>query len=170
MNTCRKNIFSSPAPIITLTPSHRNLWRSQSLLSPIPHLGNFEPCPVQIRRPRHPPSPPPPRQSQPPIILPLSRTSPSKMSPTKTERSLQTSRLRQTQHLAVGFSNSVLQRRLFTQNTFTGQEFSHAAELYTRAIEHNPTDATIFCNRAYARMKLEEHGYAIGDCSTSYSI
>lgn len=44
-------------------------------------------------------------------------------------------------------------------------EFAKAADLYTDAIAHNPLDATFFCNRAYARMKLEEHGYAINDCS-----
>jgi len=35
-----------------------------------------------------------------------------------------------------------------------------AAQLYSLAIEHNPGDATLFCNRAYTRIKLEEHGYA----------
>ena len=44
-------------------------------------------------------------------------------------------------------------------------EFTEAATLYSDAIAHNPTDATLFCNRAYARMKLEEYGYAVGDCS-----
>lgn len=48
-----------------------------------------------------------------------------------------------------------------------GQEFNKAALLYSMAIQHNPTDATLFCNRAYARMKLEEHGYAADDCSMS---
>jgi serine/threonine-protein phosphatase 5 len=42
-------------------------------------------------------------------------------------------------------------------------EFLRAAKLYTEAIAHNPGDATLFCNRAYTRIKLEEHGYALHD-------
>lgn len=56
--------------------------------------------------------------------------------------------------------------------------------LYSQAIELNPTDPTIYCNResmfiygifthtsnklsgAYARMKLEEQGFAIDDASS----
>jgi len=52
----------------------------------------------------------------------------------------------------------------------TGNDYPNAARLYTEAIAHNPLDATLFCNRALARMRLEEHGYAIGDCSTCRSF
>ena len=47
-----------------------------------------------------------------------------------------------------------------------GHEFARAAQLYSTAIEHNPGDATLFCNRAYTRIKLEEHGYALHDAGT----
>jgi len=40
-----------------------------------------------------------------------------------------------------------------------------AAKLYSEAIEKNPNDSTLWCNRAYARMKLEEFGYALSDAS-----
>ncbi|KAG8929820.1 hypothetical protein FRC02_005023 [Tulasnella sp. 418] len=53
---------------------------------------------------------------------------------------------------------------------FGGHDFLGAAKLYTEAIERNPTDATLFCNRAYARMKLEENGYAIADTTTAISL
>ena len=45
-------------------------------------------------------------------------------------------------------------------------EFNKAADLYSRALDHNPFDATLWCNRSYARIKLEEHGYALSDAST----
>ncbi|KAI5121578.1 hypothetical protein M0805_000757 [Coniferiporia weirii] len=55
-------------------------------------------------------------------------------------------------------------------DAFTRHEFASAASLYSQAIEFNPTDATFFCNRAYARMKIEEHGYAIGDCTKALEL
>ncbi|KAL6310378.1 hypothetical protein BKA93DRAFT_12704 [Sparassis latifolia] len=48
---------------------------------------------------------------------------------------------------------------------FTNHHFNDAADLYTKAIELNPTDATFWCNRAYTRIKLEEHGYGLSDAS-----
>ncbi|KAI4526227.1 protein phosphatase 5 [Schizophyllum commune Loenen D] len=48
---------------------------------------------------------------------------------------------------------------------FAAHDFAKAVELYSSAIEKNPGDATIWCNRAYARMKLEEFGYALNDAS-----
>ncbi|THG95052.1 hypothetical protein EW145_g8032 [Phellinidium pouzarii] len=59
-----------------------------------------------------------------------------------------------------------IQLKAEANSAFTRNDFASAATLYSQAIEHNPTDAIFYCNRAYARMKLEEHGYAIGDCST----
>ena len=43
--------------------------------------------------------------------------------------------------------------------------FNAAAQLYTKAIELNPKDATLWANRAFTRIKLEEHGYALNDAS-----
>jgi serine/threonine-protein phosphatase 5 len=37
--------------------------------------------------------------------------------------------------------------------------------LYTEAIDLDPTDKTYWCNRAIARIKLEEYGYALNDAS-----
>jgi serine/threonine-protein phosphatase 5 len=45
-------------------------------------------------------------------------------------------------------------------------DFPAAAQLYSEAIEKNPLESTLWCNRAYARMKLEEFGYALTDAST----
>lgn len=45
-------------------------------------------------------------------------------------------------------------------------DFPAAAQLYSEAIEKNPLEPTLWCNRAYARMKLEEFGYALTDAST----
>ena len=45
-------------------------------------------------------------------------------------------------------------------------DFPAAARLYSEAIEKNPLESTLWCNRAYARMKLEEFGYALTDAST----
>jgi serine/threonine-protein phosphatase 5 len=42
-----------------------------------------------------------------------------------------------------------------------------AAQLYTEAIERNGLDAVLWCNRAYMRTKLEEHGYALADACKS---
>jgi hypothetical protein len=51
---------------------------------------------------------------------------------------------------------------------FPAHEFKKAADLYTQALDKNPFDATLWCNRAYARIKLEEHGYALSDASTGF--
>ncbi|KAL1751124.1 Metallo-dependent phosphatase-like protein [Schizophyllum commune] len=53
---------------------------------------------------------------------------------------------------------------------FAAHDFSKAVELYSSAIERNPGDATIWCNRAYARMKLEEFGYALNDATQAATI
>ena len=51
---------------------------------------------------------------------------------------------------------------------FSAHEFKKAADLYSQALDKNPFDATVWCNRAYARIKLEEHGYALNDASTAF--
>ncbi|KAF8210494.1 Metallo-dependent phosphatase-like protein [Mycena galopus ATCC 62051] len=53
---------------------------------------------------------------------------------------------------------------------FSAHDFPTAARLYGEAIERNPTDATIWCNRAYTRMKLEEFGYALADASQAIQL
>ncbi|KAJ7045719.1 phosphoprotein phosphatase [Mycena alexandri] len=53
---------------------------------------------------------------------------------------------------------------------FSSHDFPKAARLYSEAIEKNPADATIWCNRAYTRMKLEEFGYALSDCSQAIQL
>lgn len=44
-------------------------------------------------------------------------------------------------------------------------DFPAAVRLYSEAIEKNPLESTLWCNRAYARMKLEQFGYALSDAS-----
>ncbi|KAJ7268789.1 Metallo-dependent phosphatase-like protein [Mycena haematopus] len=53
---------------------------------------------------------------------------------------------------------------------FSAHDFPTAARLYSEAIEKNPTDATIWCNRAYTRMRLEEFGYALADASQAIQL
>ncbi|KAF8650446.1 hypothetical protein AX16_005249 [Volvariella volvacea WC 439] len=53
---------------------------------------------------------------------------------------------------------------------FTSHDFPTAARLYTEAIERNPRDPTLWCNRAYTRMKLEEFGYALSDASQAIDL
>ncbi|KAF9469902.1 Metallo-dependent phosphatase-like protein [Collybia nuda] len=53
---------------------------------------------------------------------------------------------------------------------FTAHDFLGAARLYSDAIEKNPNEPTLWCNRAYARMKLEEYGYALADATIAHAI
>ncbi|KAJ7217829.1 phosphoprotein phosphatase [Mycena pura] len=53
---------------------------------------------------------------------------------------------------------------------FSAHNFPSAAGLYSDAIEKNPADATIWCNRAYTRMKLEEFGYALADAGQAIQL
>ncbi|KAJ3551988.1 hypothetical protein NM688_g4393 [Phlebia brevispora] len=53
---------------------------------------------------------------------------------------------------------------------FLSHRFNEAADLYTKAIEQNPKDATLWCNRAYTRIKLEEHGYGLSDAATAIQL
>lgn len=54
--------------------------------------------------------------------------------------------------------------------TTADHQFNEAADLYTKAIDLNPKDATIWCNRAYTRIKLEEHGYGLADATTAIEL
>ncbi|KAK7053477.1 Palmitoyl-protein thioesterase 1 [Paramarasmius palmivorus] len=49
-------------------------------------------------------------------------------------------------------------------------DYTTAIQLYTEAIEKNPNEPTLWCNRAYARMKLEEFGYALSDASQAITL
>ncbi|KAJ3571693.1 hypothetical protein NP233_g3592 [Leucocoprinus birnbaumii] len=53
---------------------------------------------------------------------------------------------------------------------FTSHDFPGAAKLYSEAIEKNPNEPTLWCNRAYARMKLEEFGYALSDATKAIAL
>ncbi|KAL4074176.1 phosphoprotein phosphatase [Scleroderma citrinum] len=53
---------------------------------------------------------------------------------------------------------------------FISHNFTEAVKLYSEAIEVNPTDATFWCNRAAARTKLEEYGFALADASKAIEI
>lgn len=53
---------------------------------------------------------------------------------------------------------------------FSSHDFPTAAKLYSEAIEKNPNEPTLWCNRAYARMKLEEFGYALSDATKAIQL
>ncbi|OJT10453.1 Serine/threonine-protein phosphatase 5 [Trametes pubescens] len=53
---------------------------------------------------------------------------------------------------------------------FVSHDFNKAADLYSKAIDKNPLDATLWCNRAYTRIKLEEHGYGLTDAATAIEL
>jgi len=53
---------------------------------------------------------------------------------------------------------------------FSNHNFPEASKLYTQAIDLDPTDKTYWCNRAIARMKLEEYGYALNDASQAIEL
>ncbi|KAL0739897.1 hypothetical protein Bca4012_081410 [Brassica carinata] len=53
---------------------------------------------------------------------------------------------------------------------FKGHKFSHAIDLYTKAIELNGNNAVYWANRAFAHTKLEEYGSAIQDASKAIEI
>lgn len=61
--------------------------------------------------------------------------------------------------------NSLPKSGLIVPAIVSGHDFTTAAKLYSDAIEKNPNESTLWCNRAYARMKLEEFGYALNDAS-----
>lgn len=54
-----------------------------------------------------------------------------------------------------------------SEHLILGHHFNDAVDLYSKAIDLNPKDATLWCNRAYTRIKLEEHGYALLDAGES---
>lgn len=67
-----------------------------------------------------------------------------------------------------GGSSGANLRPLFGTLLSAAHQFNKAADLYSQALEHNPFDATLWCNRAYTRIKLEEHGYALSDAGEAF--
>ncbi|KAG7194338.1 uncharacterized protein KQ657_004550 [Scheffersomyces spartinae] len=48
--------------------------------------------------------------------------------------------------------------------------FEEAVELYTKAIELDPSNVIFFSNRAQAEIRLERYGYAIADCDRALEL
>ncbi|KAF5370719.1 hypothetical protein D9758_001898 [Tetrapyrgos nigripes] len=65
---------------------------------------------------------------------------------------------------------AALELKAQANKAFTSHDFPTAASLYTQAIEKNPNEPTLWCNRAYARMKLEEFGYAVADATQAVAL
>ncbi|KAK7472674.1 Palmitoyl-protein thioesterase 1 [Stygiomarasmius scandens] len=65
---------------------------------------------------------------------------------------------------------AALELKAQANKAFTSHDFPAAANLYTQALEKNPKDPTLWCNRAYARMKLEEFGYAMADATQAIAL
>ncbi|KAG6828209.1 hypothetical protein H0H92_008782 [Tricholoma furcatifolium] len=63
-----------------------------------------------------------------------------------------------------------LRLKASANKAFTSHNFLAAAKLYSQAIEKNPNEPTLWCNRAYARMKLEEYGYALSDATHAIQL
>lgn len=49
----------------------------------------------------------------------------------------------------------------------TDKEYNRAIELYTKAIELDPTNAVFFANRSLAHLRQESFGYALNDAVSS---
>ncbi|KAF9049945.1 Metallo-dependent phosphatase-like protein [Panaeolus papilionaceus] len=60
--------------------------------------------------------------------------------------------------------------KALANKAFSSHDFPGAAKLYSEAIEKNPCESTLWCNRAYARMKLEEYGYALTDATQAIAL
>lgn len=55
-------------------------------------------------------------------------------------------------------------------NLFSEQDYNNAIELYTKAIEANPTVAVYYGNRSFAYLKTECFGYALSDASKAIEL
>lgn len=53
---------------------------------------------------------------------------------------------------------------------FKKQDFESSIELYTKAIEHNPSVAIYYANRSFAYLKTECFGYALADASKAIDL
>ncbi|CAH9135534.1 unnamed protein product [Cuscuta epithymum] len=66
--------------------------------------------------------------------------------------------------------NSAEQFKLEANEAFKAHKYTHAIDLYTRAIELNSENAVYWANRAFAHTKLEEYGSAIQDATKAIEI
>lgn len=53
---------------------------------------------------------------------------------------------------------------------YLDKNFNLSIDLYTEAIALNSKDSTLWNNRGMSKSRMEEHGAAIADASTSLSI
>lgn len=53
---------------------------------------------------------------------------------------------------------------------FSAQMYDKAIEMYTKAIEANPTVAVYYGNRSIAHLRTESFGYALADASKSLEL
>ena len=53
---------------------------------------------------------------------------------------------------------------------FKNQEYEKAIELYSEAIELNPTEPTFYTNRSIAYFRTEAYGYALEDANKSIQL
>lgn len=65
---------------------------------------------------------------------------------------------------------AALQLKAEANKAFSSHDFPTSARLYSEALAKNPHDPILWCNRAYARMKLEEYGYALSDASQAIKL
>ncbi|KAI9509155.1 phosphoprotein phosphatase [Russula earlei] len=96
-----------------------------------------------------------------------STTSPSSVVPSP---SLSTLSLTDPKEVTESDRQEATQLKADANKAFTSRDFVRAAQLYSEAITRDPSDPTLFCNRAYARIKLEEHGYALQDASRAIEL
>ncbi|VFQ64412.1 unnamed protein product [Cuscuta campestris] len=66
--------------------------------------------------------------------------------------------------------NPAEQFKIEANEAFKAHKYSHAIDLYTRAIELAPENAVYWANRAFAHTKLEEYGSAIQDATKAIEI
>ena len=53
---------------------------------------------------------------------------------------------------------------------FKNQEYEKAIELYSEAIELNPSEPTFYTNRSIAYFRTEAYGYALEDANQSIKL
>jgi serine/threonine-protein phosphatase 5 len=104
----------------------------------------------------------------------MSDTPSASASPASTSSTLPTSPEQQSPSLDVIVTEQAkaeaVELKARANKAFTSHNFTTAVKLYTEAIEKNSNDSTLWCNRAYARMKLEEYGYALNDASQAIQL
>jgi len=71
--------------------------------------------------------------------------------------------------LGTSFSR-VCQENFRVFNPTTAHKNKEAEELYSRAIDLNPTNEILFSNRAFAALRQDKFGQAIADATTAIQI